>query len=42
MTENRQNLINNHEYLEVYQIAFNTVLKILKLQKVFPKTTNII
>ncbi len=37
MTENRQNLINNHEDLEVYQIAFNTAMKIFETSKSFPK-----
>jgi len=37
MTENRQNLINNHEYLEVYQIAFNTVMIIFEITKNFLK-----
>ncbi len=37
MTENRQNLINNHEDLEVYQIAFNTAMKIFEISQSFPK-----
>ncbi|NEP05908.1 MAG: four helix bundle protein [Okeania sp. SIO2G4] len=37
MTESRENLINNHEDLEVYQIAFNTAMKILEISKIFPQ-----
>lgn len=37
MTENRQSLINNHEDLEVYQIAFKTAMKIFEISRSFPK-----
>ncbi|NEQ77340.1 MAG: four helix bundle protein [Okeania sp. SIO2C9] len=37
MTESRENLIHNHEDLEVYQIAFDTAMKIFEVSKSFPK-----
>jgi four helix bundle protein len=37
MPENRKKLINNHEDLEVYKIAFNTAMTIFEISKNFPK-----
>jgi four helix bundle protein len=36
MPENRKKLINNHEDLEVYKIAFNTAMTIFEISKNFP------
>ena len=37
MSENSQKLINNHEDLEVYRIAFETAMTIFQVSKCFPK-----
>jgi four helix bundle protein len=37
MSENQQKFINNHEDLEVYQIAFDTAMIIFEVSKNFPK-----
>jgi len=37
MTENSQKLINTHEDLEVYQIAFDTAMTIFEVSKKFPQ-----
>ena len=36
MNKKREHLINNHEDLEVYQLAFDTAMKIFELSKNFP------
>ena len=37
MPKNTQKLINNHEELEVYRIAFETAMTIFQISKNFPK-----
>ncbi len=37
MAEKNQKFINNHEDLEVYQIAFNTAMTIFVISKEFPQ-----
>ena len=37
MPKNPQKLINNHEELEVYRIAFETAMTIFQISKNFPK-----
>jgi hypothetical protein len=36
MDKKREHLINDHEDLEVYQLAFDTAMKIFELSKNFP------
>jgi hypothetical protein len=38
MTKNSPKLINNPEYLELYQIAFDTVMTIFEVSQKFPQS----